>query len=103
MKMRIEILYVPGCPNYQPALEGVKTVLASESVASEVHSLRVTTDAEARALLFPGSPTVRVNGRDVEPSPVIVPGLACRIYPNGTGIPPEEIVRRAISEAKRME
>jgi hypothetical protein len=103
MKMRIEILYVPGCPNYQPALEGVKKVLASESVASEVHSLRVTTDAEAKALLFPGSPTVRVNGRDIEPSAVIVPGLACRIYPNGTGIPPEEIVRAAISEAKRME
>jgi hypothetical protein len=44
-----------------------------------------------------------VNGRDVEPSAVIVPGLACRIYPNGTGIPPEEIVRAAISEAKRVE
>ena len=101
--MRIEILYVPGCPNYQPALDAVKKVLASESVASEVHSLGVTTDAEAKALLFPGSPTVRVNGRDVEPSAVIVPGLACRIYPNGTGIPPEEFVRAAISEAKRME
>jgi hypothetical protein len=101
--MRIEILYVPGCPNYQPALEGVKKVLASESVASEVHSLRVTTDAQARALLFPGSPTIRVNGRDIEPSAFIVPGLACRIYRNGTGNPPEEIVRAAISEAQRME
>jgi len=101
--MRSEILYVPGCPNYEPALEGVKKVLASESVASEVHSLKVTTGAEANALLFPGSPTVRVNGRDIEPSAVITPGLACRIYPNGTGIPPEEIVRAAISEAKRME
>ena len=101
--MKIEVLYVPGCPNYQPALESVRKVLASESVESEVDSLSVTTDAEAKALLFPGSPTVRVNGSDVEPSAVIVPGLACRMYPNGTGIPPEEIVRAAISEAKRME
>ena len=29
--MTIEILYVPGCPNYQPAFERLQWVLASES------------------------------------------------------------------------
>ena len=51
----------------------------------------------------PGSPTVRVNGRDVEPNAIIVPGLACRLYANGLGVPSEEMVRAAISEAKRRE
>ncbi len=101
--MRIEVLYVPGCPNYQPALERVKRVLASESVADEVHGVPVSTEAEAKTLLFLGSPTVRVNGKDVEPTPTAAPGLACRIYSNGKGIPPEDIVRAAITEAKQTE
>jgi hypothetical protein len=101
--MRIEVLYVPGCPNYEPTVGRVEKVLASESLAEHVHSVPVRTEAKAMSLQFPGSPTVRVNGRDVEPNTIIVPGLACRIYPNGTGIPPEEIVRAAISEAKQTE
>lgn len=35
--MRIEILYVPGCPNYHPTLERIREVLASESVGGEIH------------------------------------------------------------------
>jgi len=99
--MRIEVLYVPGCPNYQPTRERVERVLASEAVLEQVHSVPVRT--EAISLGFPGSPTVRVNGRDVEPNALIVPGLACRLYANGLGVPSEEIVRAAISEAKRKE
>lgn len=81
--MRIEVLYVPGCRNYQPAVDRVKRVLASESVTDEVHGVSVTTEAAAKALLFPGSPTVRVNGKDVEPKPTAAPGLACRLYSSG--------------------
>jgi hypothetical protein len=101
--MRIEVLYVPGCPNYEPTVERIEKVLASESLSEHVHGVPVHTEAKAMALQFPGSPTVRVNGKDVEVNAIIVPGLACRIYPNGTGIPPEEIVRRAISEAKQTD
>jgi len=65
--MRIEILYVPGCPNYQPTFERLEAVLASEALKTGIQGIPVTTEAEAKALLFPGSPTVRVNGEDVEP------------------------------------
>ncbi len=101
--MRIEILYVPGCPNYQPAVEQVERVLASESVQAEIRSIAVKTDAEARELIFPGSPTIRVNGEDVEPHQTSVPSLACRLYENRSGIPSEELLRIAISGAKRNE
>ena len=101
--MRIEVLYVPGCPNYQPTLERVKGVLTSESVADQIRDVPVSTEAEAEALLFPGSPTVRVNGKDVETKLTASPGLACRLYSNGKGIPPEDLVRSAIMEAKQKE
>jgi len=101
--MRIEILYVPGCPNYQPTFARLQAVLVSEAVKAGIQGLAVTTEAEAKALLFPGSPTVRVNGDDVEPHQTGVHSLACRLYANRSGIPPVELLRAAISDAKRKE
>jgi hypothetical protein len=101
--MRIEILYVPGCPNYQPTFEKLQAVLASEAVNTGIQGIPVTNEGEARALSFPGSPTVRVNGEDVEPQQTSVPSLACRLYENRSGIPPEKLLRIAISSAKRRE
>jgi hypothetical protein len=75
--MRIEILYVPGCPNYQPTFERLQAVLASEAVKAGIQGMPVTTEVEAKSLLFPGSPTVRVNGEDVEPHQTSVSSLAC--------------------------
>jgi hypothetical protein len=101
--MTIEILYTPGCPNYQPTVEMVNKVLASEAVAGKVSGVPVRTEGEAKFLLFPGSPTVRVNGNDIDPSPAIAPSLACRLYANGGGVPPIEMVRAMILRAKQME
>ena len=99
--MRIEILYVPGCPLYPPTVEQVERVLSSESLQAEIRSIAVRTDAEARELMFSGSPTIRVNGEDVEPHQTSAPSLACRLYENRNGIPSEELLRVAISNAKR--
>jgi hypothetical protein len=101
--MRIEILYVPGCANYPPTVEQVERVLSSESLQAEIRSIAVRTDAEARELMFPGSPTIRVNGEDIEPRETSVPSLACRLYENRSGIPSEELLRIAISDAMRRE
>jgi hypothetical protein len=101
--MRVEILYVPGCPNYQPTFERLQAVLASEAVKTGIHGISVTNEGEAKALLCPGSPTVRVNGEDVELHQVSVPSLACRLYANRSGVPSEESLRVAISNAKRRE
>ena len=101
--MRLEILYVPGCPNYLPAVEQVERVLSAESLQAEIRSIAVRTDAEARQLMFSGSPTIRVNGEDVEPHKTSAPSLACRLYATRSGIPSEELLRMAISDAKRRE
>jgi hypothetical protein len=59
--MKIEVLYVPGCPNHKPALEAVTNVLALESFETEISEVPVRSEGEAHALRFPGSPTIRAT------------------------------------------
>jgi len=40
--MKIEVLYVPGCPNYEPAVERMKKVLAAESLQVDVEGIQST-------------------------------------------------------------
>lgn len=101
--MRIEVLYVPGCPNYELAVERLQAVLESQSLEAEIRSLPVRTEAQAKALLLPGSPTIRIDGEDLEQQGTVTPGLACRLYADRSGIPSEDLLLIAISNARRRE
>jgi len=101
--MRVEVLFIPGCPNYAPAVARVKKILASESLTREVEEIPIYSLEEAKAWTFPGSPTIRINGDDVEPIETSTPGLACRLYANRTGVPSEEVLRFAVTKAMRLE
>lgn len=96
----MEVLFVPGCPNYEPAVERLKNVLVTEGLDVEVYGVPVNTGEDATALMFPGSPTIRIDGQDVEPDETNAPGLTCRLYANRTGVPSEETLRLAVSRAK---
>jgi len=99
--MKIEVLYVPGCPNYQPAVERIQKVLMSESLRADIEGISVSSEVAARVLRFPGSPTIRVNGTDVEPNHENAIGLACRLYADHSGVPSEETLRLALSRANQ--
>jgi hypothetical protein len=96
----VEVLFVPGCPNYEPALERLKKVLVSEGLDVAIDGVPVNTSQDANALMFPGSPTIRIDGEDVEPSQTNAPGLPCRLYANRTGVPSQETLRLAVARAK---
>jgi hypothetical protein len=88
--MRIDFLYWRGCPSHPEALELLREVLAARSVDAEVIEREVRSEDEARRLSFPGSPTIRVDGRDVDPEGATArPALTCRIYylPDGRASP----------------
>jgi hypothetical protein len=59
----------------------------------------------ANELKFPGSPTIRIDGRDVAGASQERQGfsLNCRLYQKSKqiGLPPEEYVHRAVVEAKQ--
>ena len=63
--MKVEVLYVADCPTHPAAVRLIKDVLASESIVAEIREVLVSDDRMAASLGFPGSPTIRVDGRDV--------------------------------------
>ena len=100
--MRIEVLHWEGCPSTPEALDLLREVLAERGVTDEVEIREVTTQAEAEALRFPGSPTIRIDGRDVDPAGAEArPSLTCRIYhlPDGRVSPVP--ARQQLEEALR--
>jgi hypothetical protein len=77
-------------------------VLAEEGLEAEVELVAVNSDVEARRLRFPGSPTIRVDGRDLFPTPEREDWrLVCRVYatPEGLmGSPTARISKRRFSK-----
>ena len=87
--MRIELLYWEGCPSHPEALALLEDVLREHGVAAEVRLTEVKTDADAAELRFPGSPTIRVDGTDVDAEGAgAPPALSCRIYRLADGVSP---------------
>jgi len=101
--MLIEVLYIPGCCNHHPAVERLRRVLSAEALESPISEIPVNGEISVRTLQFPGSPTVRINGIDVDPAPQACFAVSCRLYSDGSGLPSEAILQQAISVAKRQD
>lgn len=103
--MKVEVLYISECPSHPAAVKLVRDVLAAQGVATDIHEVLVRDEGMAIELRFPGSPTIRINGKDVagESQTAKNFSLSCRLYPGSKqiGLPPAEIVHRAVLEARR--
>jgi len=102
--MKVEVLYVADCPSHPAAVQLVRNVLLSEGVIAEICEVLVADNQMANALLFRGSPTIRVNGRDVgeESSESAECAVSCRLYSGSDqiGLPPVEWIRQAVVNAR---
>ena len=101
---KVEILYFEGCPNHVAAGEGVERIADDLGVAIELRLVNVEAVEDADRLRFLGSPTVRVNGQDVEPGSDERTDFAraCRVYRTDAGLrgqPDEAWVRDALVAA----
>lgn len=97
--MKIEVFYFDNCPNHLPTLERIHQVLQEVGCNAEVTEVLVPDVETARNVRFLGSPTVRVNGLDIEPKAEerMDFGLMCRRYSGG--IPSHELIREAVRSA----
>ena len=82
------MLYFEGCPNYERTRDLVTRVAREERVIPEVRLVLVAGPDAAGEMRFLGSPTVRVDGHDVEPGADERDQFqyACRIYRTETGL-----------------
>lgn len=98
--MKIDVLYFDGCTNYLPAMDRLRAVLREEGLRAEISVIEVKDESAAKELEFLGSPTIRVNGVDIEIESRNTgdAGFVCRLYPGG--LPSEETIRLALKEAR---
>jgi len=96
----IEVHVFDGCPHAQPALDMANAV-AERFEAVSVRRTDVDGEKKAAALGFLGSPSIRVNGEDVEGRSTTSGAMCCRTYEGGAGVPPEWMVEAAVLRASK--
>ena len=101
--VRIEVLAREDCPNRGMALVVVERVVDEIGIAVEIEVVEVESDSDAEEYRVLGSPTVLVDGRDVDPEPIPVDYTADdRIYRTErgpSGWPEPEWIRDAVLRA----
>jgi hypothetical protein len=83
--MIVEILVTTDCPNEDAAIDLVGVAASALKMTPKVMLVEVTDLSEARQQRFPGSPTIRIDGRDVSPPSGAEASLSCRTYATSHG------------------
>ncbi len=104
--MRVSFLFYDECPSHDLALERLREVMAEEGLQGEVEVLKVENEEQARRLRFVGSPTIRVDGQDIDPPSGSRYALACRAYrledDRISPLPSKEMIRRALGSPAKI-
>jgi len=95
-KVRIDVLVFDGCPHADAAIKLAHTVATTLGPGTAVQRVDVSTPERAAEVGFLGSPSIRVNGADVEGKTTAAGRLCCRTYENGAGVPPEWLLEAAV-------
>ncbi len=103
---RVELLWWSGCPSWEEAVRLVRAEMVAAGLDPEALEIReVHTDGEAEREGFVGSPTIRIDGRDVQEPGDEPVGLTCRVYRLRDGgisaLPDSEDVRDALRPGRR--
>jgi hypothetical protein len=104
--VRIELFYFDGCPNHEALLAHLHDLVEGVEPEPDVVLRRIADDADAQRERFLGSPTVRVDGRDIEPGADLRDdyGMKCRLYATSSGlagIPEDAWLLRALGATRR--
>ena len=97
----VELLYFEGCPSYETLLPRLRGLLEDAGCGDPLTLTRVETESDAIQERFLGSPTLRVDGEDVDPGAADRTdfGLKCRLYRSEAGIehlPPDAWITAAL-------
>jgi hypothetical protein len=100
----IELLWWRECPSWERALAELReeaTAVGLDPDAIEV--VEIDTEEAAASRSFVGSPTIRIDGKDIQPVGDNPVGLACRVYRRSDGrvspLPDRAELRRVLAAA----
>jgi hypothetical protein len=101
---QVELLFWDGCPSHPQALEEVRAAMAELGLEPDKVLVReVDTDRLADRERFVGSPTIRIDGTDVQDPGDEPAALTCRVYHRRDGrvspVPDPADVRDALRNA----
>jgi len=95
-QVHIEVFVFEGCPHADAALRMAEDVARRLGPGITVERVDVSTPERAAELSFLGSPSIRVNGADLEVKTASMGRLGCRTYEDGAGVPPEWLIEAAV-------
>lgn len=95
-QVHIEVFVFEGCPHADAALRMAEDVARRLGPGITVERVDVSTPERAAELGFLGSPSIRVNGADLEGKTASTGRLGCRTYEGGAGVPPEWLIEAAV-------
>jgi hypothetical protein len=98
--LKVQLYFWRDCPSHPEADALLESIIAERSLDVQIDRIEVRTEEDAVRLSFPGSPTIRIDGRDVDPvSAAARPALTCRIYRLADGRASPVPTRQHIEEA----
>ncbi len=99
MSLRVEILVTSDCPHADGTERMIRRIADFLAPGAEIARTVVADAAAAERLGFPGSPTIRIDGTDLEGLDVGPAAFACRRYGDGDGVPPEWLIETGFLRA----
>jgi hypothetical protein len=106
---RVHFFWWRECPSWERALQMLRDEMETAGLDPEaVEVTEIVGEADAERLDFPGSPTILVDGRDIQPpGPEQPQGLTCRVYRRRDGrispLPDPADIREALERAAERE
>src|SRR5258708_12690564 len=98
--MKIEVLYIDGCPHFPATVDAVERALGQFLLTCPIIETKVGEQEMAVNIGFLGSPTVRIDGLDIEPSARhrTAFGMMCRTYEGTAAVPPKHLLPNPITK-----
>ncbi len=104
--MEIRVLTFADCPSCATAYDLVRDTIRHLHIKADLMAISVTNEEQAERYRFLGSPTIQVDGLDIEPARRNdLPSMACRLYRTQRGIariPPQNLLTDALTEALKI-
>lgn len=102
MKVSLEVQYFDDCPNHTKMQNNIFEAIKGLEDKIELKKVLVEDESTAKQVGFRGSPTLLINGEDIEgvPAPE-APALACRFYAGG--IPSSDKIKKIIIQNINVE